>query len=261
MKRRSRAQLPLALPDLDSARVSDRSTSVPGSKGAAGAWQRIASLLPPHSVFLEVFAGGAAVTRHKRPATEKTVLYEIDPETAATLAAAMRDRADVQVHRADALLFRWDTLAPDVVMYCDPPYVMSARKSQAPIYRYEWDDADHAEFLAKVVTASCRVVVSGYWSQMYADALASWRHSSFTVGTRRGRATEHVWCNFPVPAALHETQHVGNGFGDRQRIKRKAARWVRMLNAMPPHERAAILDAIDASTIDTGGHDAGRVKR
>jgi site-specific DNA-adenine methylase len=84
--------MPLALPDLDIARVSDRSTSVPGSKGAAGAWQRIASLLPPHAVFLEVFAGGAAVTRNKRPATEKTVLYEIDHETCAALRAAMRDR-------------------------------------------------------------------------------------------------------------------------------------------------------------------------
>lgn len=214
---------------------------VAGSKGANGAWQRIASMLPAHAIFIEAFAGGAALTRLKRPATEKTFLYEIDPQTATTLAAAMCDRADVEVRRADALLFRWDTLAPDVVLYCDPPYVMSARKSQRPYYRCEWTDADHVEFLEKARSASCRVVISGYASALYDARLSDWRHFSFPVATRRGGAIEHVWCNFPETDALHETGHVGNGYTDRQRIKRKEARWVRMLATMPAAERAAVL--------------------
>lgn len=168
----------------------------------------------------------------------------------------MRDRATVVC--ADALaVLRLDALPAGAVLYCDPPYVMSTRKSQAPIYRHEWSDADHERFLDWILDARCHVVVSGYWSKIYASALASWRHSSFTVGTRRGRATEHVWANFPELATLHDPKHVGAGFGERQRIKRKAARWVAMLKAMPPGERAAVLEAIRASTIDTGDHDAG----
>lgn len=202
-------------------------------------------MLPSHSVFIEAFAGGAAVTRHKRPAS-LTKLYEIDAETAAALRAAMCDRADVLVINGDALEeLQFANLPADSVVYCDPPYVMSSRKCQRPYYRHEWTDADHARFLEWVLEAQCPVIVSGYWSKLYATRLAAWRHASFTVGTRRGRATEHVWCNFPEPAQLHETGHVGDGFTDRQRIKRKAARWVRMLAAMPAAERAAVGAALE----------------
>lgn len=230
---------------IDGPGLSGSAPRVAGSKGAAGAWQRIVSLLPAHRLFVEAFAGGAAVTRHKKPAAE-TWLYEIDPDTARQLAAAMRDRA--HVFNADALAaLEPRSLPADAVLYCDPPYVMSARRSQQPCYRFDWNDADHVRFLAWVKRASCPVIVSGYWSELYARELATWRHSSFTVGTRRGRATEHVWCNFPESAALHDAAHVGNGFTERQRIKRKAARWVRMLNEMQPAERAAVLEAIAAA--------------
>ena len=73
---------------------------------------------------------------------------------------------------------------------------------------------------------------------------------SFTVGTRRGKATEHVWCNFPEPAAFHDPGHVGNGFTERQRIKRKAERWGRRYQALPAAERLAILAALMAAELD-----------
>jgi site-specific DNA-adenine methylase len=218
---------------------------VAGSKGAAGAWQKIVSLLPPHRVFIEAFAGGAALTRNKR-ASDATLLIERDPATALELGASMRDRATVILGDALAVL-RLAELPADVVVYCDPPYVMAARKSQKPCYRFDWNDADHERFLAWVLTARCPVIVSGYWSKLYAAALAGWRHSSFTVGTRRGKATEHVWCNFAEPAALHDAGHVGANYTERQRIRRKAARWVAMLAAMPASERAAVLEAIAAA--------------
>lgn len=232
---------------IDARGLSGSAPRVAGSKAAAGAWQRIVSLLPPHSVFVEAFAGGAAVTRYKR-ASAATLLIERDPDTARELAAAMIDRSGVQVVHGDALaILKLAELPADVVVYCDPPYVMASRKSRQPCYRFDWNDADHDRFLDWVLTAECPVIVSGYWSELYARRLAAWRHSSFTVGTRRGRATEHVWCNFPEPAAFHDTGHVGEGFTERQRIKRKAARWVRMLYAMPPAERAAVLEAIAAA--------------
>lgn len=216
-----------------------------GSKGAAGAWQRIVSQLPAHRVFVETFAGGAALTRHKR-AAELTLLIERDEQTAATLGAAMRDRPGVHVVNADALaVLRLETLPADVVVYCDPPYVMSARKSRRDYYNHEWSDADHVRFLDWLRGARCPVVVSGYWSEIYGVRLADWRHFAFTVGTRRGIATEHVWMNFPEPASYHDTQHVGENFTERQRIKRKAARWVAMLAAMPAAERAAVVAGLE----------------
>lgn len=218
--------------------------SVAGSKGASGAWQRIASVLPAHALFVEAFAGSAALTRHKRPA-ERTILIERDPETAAALRTTMRDRADVFVIEGSA--FDWispSTIDAGAVLYCDPPYMRSARKNARPCYRFDWSDADHEPFLAWVKSMPCRVIVSGYHSRLYELALSGWRTFSFGVPTRRGRAIEHVWMNFPEPADFHDTAHVGSNFTERQRIKRKAARWVRMLADMPPAERAAVLKAI-----------------
>jgi len=41
--------------------------SVTGSKGGAGVAQRIVTLMPPHELYIEAFAGLAAVGRLKRP--------------------------------------------------------------------------------------------------------------------------------------------------------------------------------------------------
>lgn len=217
---------------------------VAGGKGASGAWQRIVSMLPAHSVFIEAFAGSAAVTRHKR-AAQKTLLIERDHETAVTLRAAMRDRRDVEVIEGDSMrILSPSTIAADTVLYCDPPYMMSTRKSAQRYYRCDWEDADHVPFLAWAKAMPCRVVISGYHSRLYEIELDGWRTFSFGVPTRRGRAIEHVWMNFPEPEFFHDAAHVGESFTDRQRIKRKAARWVRMLAAMPAAERAAVLEEI-----------------
>ena len=224
---------------------------VTGGKGASGAWQRIVSMLPAHSLFIEAFAGSAALTRNKRPA-ERTILIERDPETAATLRAAMRDRGDVAVLEGNAFDFLSpSTIDPAAVLYLDPPYMMSTRKRAQRYYRFDWTDADHGPFLAWAKAMPCRVVISGYHSRLYELELSGWRTASFGVPTRRGRAIEHVWMNFPEPARLHEAGHVGESFTDRQRIKRKAARWARMLATMPAAERAAVLEAI--GRIDVAG--------
>ena len=91
-------------------------------------------------------------------------------------------------------------------------------------------------------------MISGYWSQLYADLLAGWRtHRIPTVNRAGRRVTEWLWMNYPEPFALHDTRFVGRNFTDRQRIKRKAARWLRMLRAMPTWERAAVIDAVDCA--------------
>jgi hypothetical protein len=77
--------------------------------------------------------------------------------------------------------------------------------------------------------------------------------------------------NYAAGGKLHDARFVGNGFTDRQRIRRKAGRWQRKFLAMPDHERQAVLDslltvpaAIARAGIDgsgKGGHlllDAGR---
>ncbi|HEX6014565.1 MAG TPA: hypothetical protein VFY87_22775 [Geminicoccaceae bacterium] len=72
----------------------------------------------------------------------------------------------------------------------------------------------------------CMVMVSGYWSKLYADRLAAWHVSQFQAMTRGGKpATEWLWCSFPPPVVLHDYRHLGASFRERERIKRKKQRW------------------------------------
>jgi hypothetical protein len=89
------------------------------------------------------------------------------------------------------------------------------------------------------------ILISGYWSDLYADALKDWNSTSFQAMTRAGKpATEWLWYNYPEPVALHDYGFLGENFRERERIKRKKQRWVNRLRTMDVLERRALLAAI-----------------
>jgi len=88
------------------------------------------------------------------------------------------------------------------------------------------------------------VMLSGYWSDLYAEALSDWNHFQFPAMTRGGLATETVWYNYPPPVELHDYRYLGVGFRERERIKRKKQRWVNRLERMPLLERQALLSVL-----------------
>jgi DNA adenine methylase len=210
-----------------------------------GAAKRIVSEMPKHELYIEAFAGSGAVGRLKRPA-RLDLFIERNPETAAALKVVM-PAASVVCADATRVLVP-ESIPSEAVLYADPPYLMSVRRSRKRYYRFELDtDAMHDRLLAWLVRFRCRVLVSGYWSHLYAARLEGWRLVTFGVPTRRGRALECLWCNFPEPLERHDVRFVGAGFRERERIQRKVARWVRRLRELPLHERAAVLAGLDDS--------------
>mgnify|MGYP006961072817 CR=1 FL=1 len=75
---------------------------------------------------------------------------------------------------------------------------------------------------------------------MYDDALSDWWSVDFQAMSRGGVRTETIWCNFE-PGQTHYHTFAGKNFTDRQRIKRKAARWAKKFEALPIGERQALL--------------------
>ena len=59
-----------------------------GGKNGAGVYQTIISMIPAHAVYVEAFAGSAAIARRIKPAG-RTILMERDPAMADRLRAAM----------------------------------------------------------------------------------------------------------------------------------------------------------------------------
>jgi hypothetical protein len=185
----------------------------------------------------------------KRPAS-LNIGIDQDPEAVeavARSAIATYGEAGFRFETGDALGFlRWYPFAGDELVYCDPPYLFETRSSSRARYACELGDIDEHRALLDILTVlPCMVMISGYWSQLYADRLGGWHSVTFQAMTHGGPRTEWLWCNFPEPIALHDYRYLGIGFRERERIKRKKQRWTNRLHGLPMLERQALLAAID----------------
>lgn len=214
-----------------------------GGKGGAGVYQWIISQIPPHRRFVSLFLGNCAVMRFKRPA-EESIGVELSGKVIQEYWSDARGLTVIHGDAAGVLdTFDW---RPDDFCYCDPPYLMSTRSCQKPLYAFELaDEEQHRDLLARLQSLPCMVAVSGYWSELYAELLPDWRTSNFWTVNRAGaRVQEWLWMNYSAPFELHDYRYLGGNYRKREQIKRKKARWVERLRRMPDLERLALMEAI-----------------
>jgi DNA adenine methylase len=239
----------------------------PGGKGGDGVYQTIINRMPPHRVYIEPFLGGGAIMRHKKPAT-LNIGIDKDPDaikTAPRAGIAGTGEGGFHFQTGDGLAFlRSYRFAGDELVYCDPPYLFETRSSKRSRYTCELGDVDeHRALLDILTTLPCMVMLSGYWSRLYADRLRHWHSIKFQAMTHGGPRTEWLWSNFAEPIALHDYRHLGAGFRERERIKRKKQRWTARLYRLPLLERQALLAAIDEAwrihSPKTAMHDRQRI--
>lgn len=230
-----------------------------GGKAGAGVFHRIIGEMPPHSVYVEPFFGGGAVFRNKLRAAH-SIIIDRDASTVAEFDGA----AGVNAICGDALsILPTLALPEDAVVYCDPPYVLSARACPGRrYYKFEMEDADHERLLDVLTALKCRVMLSGYASKLYVDRLQKWRCCRFMAGTRGGPREESLWMNFPETEQLHDWRFAGLGHRQRLALRRQATRWLARLEGMPARQRGYLLAQIAASNPALAaagvGFDAGR---
>lgn len=93
---------------------------------------------------------------------------------------------------------------PNVLLYCDPPYLASARNSTN--YRHEMaGEDDHVALASALAEVRATVVLSGYHSPLYDDLydgwqrveLAAWTGNGIRDGATKtdGARTEVLWSN------------------------------------------------------------------
>lgn len=106
---------------------------------------------------------------------------------------------------------------PETLHYVDPPYVHGTRYESAKsgrYYRHEMTDADHQALLDTLLETDGMVVLSGYSSDLYQDALEGWSMNSVSARISAGRGSstrqECMWIN---PAAMHGLQQSGLQLG------------------------------------------------
>ena len=211
-----------------------------GSKATSGLWQALVALMPPHTVYIETHLGGGAVMKRK-PAALRNIGIDLDGRSLSSF------RCGYPVERVHGDCHAWlSGFAFDgtELVYSDPPYLRSARKSRRR-YRHDYGEDDHVALLELLRGLPCSVMVSGYPSALYDTLLGDWRSVSLQVMNQAGVVTEKVWFNF-APDRVHWACAAGRNFTHRQAVRRKAEGWGRRYAAMAPAERVAVLAAIMA---------------
>ncbi len=84
--------------------------------------------------------------------------------------------------------------APDVLLYVDPPYVLSTRARK--YYPFEMDDTAHVQLLEVLDRHKGMVILSGYSHPLYDEQLQHWYRVSMASVAEHGKAqTEVLWLN------------------------------------------------------------------
>lgn len=99
----------------------------------------------------------------------------------------------------------------DTLHFVDPPYVHETRSIRfGGGYRHELDDAGHRRLIEALLAVDGMVVLCGYPSALYDEALQEWeRHTTEArISGGRGTAlrTEVVWLNPACSAALRRSR-------------------------------------------------------
>lgn len=215
----------------------------PGGKNAEGTWQWLVDRMPPHSLYVEPFLGSGGTLRRKIPAL-RSVGIDRDSEVVAHwkrvrfpgLSVVLGCGIEWLAEHVEALA------GSDALVYCDPPYLLSTRVKRN-LYRCEMSDADHRRLLDVLLALNCRIMLSGYASALYDRRLSGWRRAEREVMTRGGTwRTEILWENFDaVEVTDYALRAPGRDYRERERIKKRLARWRRKFQNMPDYERRAVL--------------------
>lgn len=86
---------------------------------------------------------------------------------------------------------------PNVLIYADPPYMLSTRRDGKKQYRHEMTDGDHLELLEALRAHPGPALISGYASPLYDRMLEGWHKEALDAVDRLSRRREEVlWMNF-----------------------------------------------------------------
>lgn len=102
----------------------------------------------------------------------------------------------VVVENRDASLVMAAHDGPDTLHYVDPPYVFASRGDAGKDYAVELSDDDHATLLTFLRGLRGAVILSGYATPLYDDALSDWRRvERAALANGAKKRVEVLWLN------------------------------------------------------------------
>lgn len=204
--------------------------------------------MPWHNRYFELCAGTAQLYYAKVPATVTNYLADINPEIIAYHEQKRQYPAPylriVQMDVVQALLNLHHNIGLNShdFIYLDPPYPASARRSDVKCYPNEMlTDEQHILLLSTIRRLKAKVMISSRQNDLYDRVLHDWRKKELKVRTRVSTETEVIYMNYAPPQLLHQYNYLGVDCWDRQRVKRKIARFAAKIAALPVYEQHVLI--------------------
>ena len=234
----------------------------PGNKGFDKAKIEILNLIPETKIYIEPFAGSAAIARNVFTSGLTVIVNDINKNVVLQLIKELPESTTIFNHNAlwflrflmkmylkhtravDMDIF--NKVDPtDVFIYLDPPYPKASRRSPKDIYDFEMTDQEHEELLSTLLQLPFNCMISTYPNELYAEKLSSWNKHEFSTSVHGKIATEVLYYNYTKPEKLLNYSYVGADCWERQRINRKVNRHISKLSSLPPGERYKIIHEIN----------------
>ena len=114
-------------------------------------------------------------------------------------AAARLKEVQIEQRPAIEVIRRFNN--PKCLIYCDPPYVLETRSTKQ--YNFEMSNKDHEDLLNTVLESKSKIIISGYESGIYNDALKNWRKKTgYSLTQSLRKAKEVIWMNYDCEKQL-----------------------------------------------------------
>lgn len=214
-----------------------------GNKKIPGVYQKIINHIPKHAVYMELFAGSAAIYSLLTVVAGTVILNDINPEVQQLLTkkfpgVTVTNDCTVRILQTNEAVHSKDTF-----IFLDPPYLHSTRPNRTELYEFEMTDDEHIQLLATVLQLNCNVMIIHPKCELYDTYLKDWNKVEVKIRYNQKLSIEYLYMNYK-PTELQDYQFLGSDCWDRQRIKRKGERWVKKLLALPELEKQYIINKI-----------------
>jgi site-specific DNA-adenine methylase len=237
--------------------------TVYGGKNGSGVYQAIINNFPPHKIYIEPFLRSGAIMRLKKPAELWNIGIDIDIDVCIAWDNIL-SKIDLKLHYdvfnecgIEFLEHIFDRsigyndfvnaglqFPEDLLIYCDPPYLIETRSTPKGVYKHEFTIEHHIRLLKAINELPFCIAISCYDNDLYSTMLSGWRKITYKTQTRSGTVIETLYMNYPKPLQLHDYHFLGNDFRQRERIRQKIKRHVNRLKRLPSYEMQAIIEAI-----------------
>jgi site-specific DNA-adenine methylase len=212
-----------------------------GNKNINGVKEKIIGVIPFFSVFIECFAGSAGIANYVYGRSNNIVLVEKCKSQSEILKKNFSNGIVINECAISYLNEIKFVINPNAFVFADPPYLFDTRHNNNVYYNNELDNNDHVQLLMTILQLPCRVAIVHPICNLYDKMLFNWNYLDYKVRYHRKSSLERIYYNYNSSINKFDYELQGSDSLDRQRIKRKALRFLNKFKNLPDVERKVIL--------------------